>query len=411
MTVLVTCGHTRAGLATVRGLGHAGVAVAVGAPMRPALAMWSRYATTTVLLPDAAAEARRFAATVAEELVGRQAVGAFAATDAAIWALSRFRAALPESALAFLPPHDAVVFALDRSALRDRARALGVAAVPTWRIDTGADVEPVLLRLQREVATADGRLSALVRPIVPAIEREDGTRRVAAAIPVESIGATRRLLYEREDLVDSGCIIELRPPGDYLGYGAVCDRGEVVAEVFQERLRERDDLSGVSTLARTIPVDEAMRHAGRTLLRGLNYHGPCLIEFTRGSDGVVRLVNLMPRLWGSLGLAIRAGLDVPWLMLRVARGDAVPGAVARPGVVWRWVVGDVEVLAQRFGRLLSRVEGRGVIRRRAEGLRELFDIGDIWRSHADVFDLDDPLPSTLEIKQRLEEVRATRTPP
>jgi predicted ATP-grasp superfamily ATP-dependent carboligase len=411
MTVLVTCGHTRAGLATVRGLGRAGVAVAVGAPMRPALAMWSRYATTTLLLPDAAAEARRFAATVAEELVGRQAVGAFAATDAAIWALSRFRSALPASALAFLPPHDAVVFALDRSALRDRARALGVAAVPTWRIDAAADVEPVLLRLQREVASADGRLSALVRPIVPAIEREDGTRRVATAIPVESIGATRRLLYEREDLVDSGCIIELRPPGDYLGYGAVCDHGEVVAEVFQERLRERDDLSGVSTLARTIPVDDAMRHAGRTLLRGLNYHGPCLIEFTRGSDGVVRLVNLMPRLWGSLGLAIRAGLNVPWLMLRVARGDAVGGAVARPGVVWRWVVGDVEVLAQRFGRLLTRVEGRGVIRRRAEGLRELFDPGDIWRSHADVFDFDDPLPSTLEIKQRLEEVRATRTPP
>jgi hypothetical protein len=75
------------------------------------------------------------------------------------------------------------------------------------------------------------------------------------------------------------------------------------------------------------------------------------------------------------------------------------------------VVGDVEVLVQRFGRLLTRVEGRGVIRRRAEGLRELFDPGDIWRSHADVFDFDDPLPSTLEIKQRLEEVRATRNPP
>jgi predicted ATP-grasp superfamily ATP-dependent carboligase len=411
MTVLVTCGHTRAGLATVRGLGHADVAVAVGAPMRPALAMWSRYATTTLLLPDAAAEARRFATTVADELVGRQAVGAFASTDAAIWALSRFRHLLPEPARVFLPPHEVVVFALDRSALRDRARALGVAAVPTWRIDGPDDVEPVLLRLQREVANADGRLSALVRPIVPAIEREDGTRRVATAIPVESVGATRRLLYEREELVDSGCIIELRPPGDYLGYGAVCDRGEVVAEVFQERLRERDDLSGVSTLARTIPVDEGMRHAGRTLLRGLNHHGPCLIEFTRGSDGVVRLVNLIPRLWGSLGLAIRAGLNVPWLMLRVARGDAVAGAVARPGVVWRWVVGDLEVLAQRFGRLLTGVEGRGVIRRRAEGLRELFDDRDVWRAHTDVFDVDDPLPSALELKQHLEEVRAARTPP
>ncbi len=409
MTVLVTCGHTRAGLAAVRGLGRAGVAVAVAAPQRPALAMWSRYATTTLLLPDAAAEARRFAGAVADEVVGRHIDVAFAATDAALWALSRWRNDLPEQARAVLPPHDAVVVALDRSALRDRARALGVAAVPTRRIDGPDDVEPVLLRLQHEVATADGRMSALVRPIVPAIEREDGTRRVATAIPIESIGAMRRLMYEREELVDSGCIIELRPPGAYLGYGAVCRDGEVIAEVFQERLRERGDLSGVSTLARTIPVDDHVRAAAQTLLKGLHYNGPCLVECTRGEDGVVRVVNLIPRLWGSLGLALMAGVNVPWIVARLARGDDVaPGLVAKAGVTWRWVVGDLEVMAQRAGRLLSRVEGRGVIRRRAQSMAELFDIRDVWRARPDVLDRDDPLPSTLELKQRLDELRAGR---
>jgi predicted ATP-grasp superfamily ATP-dependent carboligase len=371
--------------------------------------MWSRYATTTLLLPDAAAEARRFAMAVADEVLGRHIDVAFAATDAALWALSRWRGDLPQQARALLPPHDAVVVALDRSALRDRARALGVAAVPTWRIDSADDVEPVLLRLQREVATADGRMSALVRPIVPAIEREDGTRRVATAVPVESVGTMRRLLYERQELVDSGCIIELRPPGAYLGYGAVCRDGEVIAEVFQERLRERGDLSGVSTLARTIDVDEDVRRAGKALLRGLHFNGPCLVEYTRGVDGVVRVVNVIPRVWGSLGLALMAGVNVPWIATRLARGDDVaPGLVARPGITWRWVVGDLEVMAQRAGRLLSRVEGRGVIRRRAQSFAELFDIREAWRARPDVLDLDDPLPSALELKQRLDELRASR---
>ncbi len=406
MTVLVTCGHTRAGLATVRGLGRAGVAVAVGAPHRPALAMWSRYATTTLLLPEAASEARRFASVVVEEVTGRAADGALASTDAAVWALSRWRHGLPHRALSMLPPHDAVVVALDRLALRDRARSLGVDCVPMIRIKGTADVEPALLQVQQEHATRDGRVAALVRPIVPAFEREDGTTRIVTAIPIDNVGALRRLLYERDDLV-SGCLIEPRPPGDYLGYGAVCRHGEVVAEIFQQRLRERGDLSGVSTLACTIPVDEDMRQAGRALLKGLKFNGPCLVEFTRGDDGAVRLVNLIPRLWGSLGLAALAGVNVPWLTLRVARGDdVVPGLVARPGHVWRWVVGDIEVLAQRLGRLVSRVEGRGVIRRRAESLRELLDVRDIWRARPDVFELDDPLPSTLELKQRLEEVRA-----
>lgn len=409
MTVLVTCGHTRAGLAAVRGLGRAGVAVAVAAPQRPALAMWSRYATTTLLLPDAASEAKRFAAAVADELSGRHADGALAATDAALWALSRWRSGLSANAQAFLPPHEAVVLSLDRSALRDRARTLGVAAVPTWRIDSPKDVEPVVLRLQQQVAGADGRLWALVRPMVPSVEREDGTRRVATAIPVESVGGMRRLLYDREDLVDGGCLIELRPPGDYLGYGAVCRDGQVIAEVFQERLRERGDLSGVSTFARTIPVDDAIRSAGRAILKGLKFNGPCLVEFTRGDDGAVRLVNVIPRLWGSLALSMHAGVNVPWLVTRLARGDDVePGHISRPGVVWRWVVGDLEVLAQRLGRLLSRVEGRGVIRRRAAGLRELLELRDLWRARPDVFELDDPLPSALELKQRLEEIRASQ---
>lgn len=385
------------------------MAVAVAAPQRPALAMWSRYATTTLLLPDAASEAKRFAAAVADELSGRHADGALAATDAALWALSRWRSGLTANAQAFLPPHEAVVLSLDRSALRDRARSLGVAAVPTWRIDSAKDVEPIVLRLQQQVAGADGRLWALVRPMVPSVEREDGTRRIATAIPVESVGSMRRLMYDREDLVDGGCLIELRPPGDYLGYGAVCRDGQVIAEVFQERLRERGDLSGVSTFARTIPVDDAIRSAGRAMLKGLKFNGPCLVEFTRGDDGAVRLVNVIPRLWGSLALSLHAGVNIPWLVTRLARGDDVePGQISRPGVVWRWVVGDLEVLAQRLGRLLSRVEGRGVIRRRAAGLRELLELRDLWRARPDVFEFDDPLPSALELKQRLEEIRATK---
>ena len=401
MTVLITCGQTRAGLSAVRGLGRAGVAVAVGAPTRPALAMWSRYATTTLLLPDAAQEARRFAAVVAEEMSGRNCDTALASTDGALWALSRWRDQLPETARAILPPHEAVVFALDRSALRDRARALTIPCVPALRIDRDADIEPVLLQLQREHARADGRLTALVRPLVPSVEREDGTHRVVTAVPIESIGALRRLLYDREDLVDGGCLIEPRPEGTYFGYGAVCKQGEVIAEVFQERLRERGDLSGVSTLARTIaPVDD-VRALGRNLLAGLQMNGPACVELFRGDDGVVRLVNVIPRLWGSLGLSSLAGINVALLAVKLARGETVqPGHVAQAGHTWRWVVGDFGVLTQRLGRLVGRVEGRGVIRRRAESLRELLDVRELWRARPDVFDVDDPLPATLEIQQR-----------
>jgi predicted ATP-grasp superfamily ATP-dependent carboligase len=403
MSVLVTCGDTRAGLAAIRGLGRAGVAVAVGAVHRPALGFWSRYATTTFLLPDAVHDARRFAAVVADEVAGRGIAAVLPATDAALWALSRWRASLPATARAILPPHDAVVFALDRTALHDRAQSLGVAVLPTQRIGHADEIEPVLRRLHEQQGT---RLNALVRPLVPWEEREDGSRRMAAALPVASLGALRRLLYEREDLVEAGCVIEPRPEGRYLGYGVVCRDGEVLAEIFQERLREQGGLSGVSTLAQTLPTDAAVRAAARPLLRALGFNGAALVELFVADDGVVRLVNLIPRLWGSLGLALQAGVNVPHLLLRLARGDVpAAGSVAAPGQRWRWTTGDLEALGRQATQLVARVEGRDVVRSRLAGLRALWSTSTTQPARADVFASDDPLPAALELQQHLRRSR------
>ncbi|MFZ9888912.1 MAG: hypothetical protein ACO3JL_15555, partial [Myxococcota bacterium] len=186
MTALITSGHTRAGLAAVRSLGRAGIACAVGAPMRPALAMWSRYATATLLFPDARRSARAFAAAVAEEAAGRAAVMVVAATDEELWALSRWREDLPESARRILPPHDAVARALDGSTLHDLARGLGVACLDAIRVDGATQVEPAL----REAAKRG--LPALVRSLLPWEEREDGTRRQAEQVPASTIAELRR---------------------------------------------------------------------------------------------------------------------------------------------------------------------------------------------------------------------------
>lgn len=405
MTALVTCGHTRAGLAAVRALGRGGIAVAVAAPSRPALGMWSRFATSTLLLPDAGTEARRFAETVADEAAGRRCHLVLGGTDNALWALSRWREALPSGARRVMPPHDAVARSLDRTALHDRARALGIASIQVLRVDVQDAVEPALRKLDRL-----GRVPVIVRPMVPWVEREDGSRRVSENIPVEDVADVRRLLYAREDLVRAGCLLEPRPPGRWLGYGAVCDGGKVLAEVFQERLRERGDLSGVSTLARTLAPDEEVRAASRALLESLSWQGPALVELFRGEDGVLRLVNVIGRLWGSVGLAIQAGINVPVLCEALARGGALPAVVqtAEAGHSWRWIVGDLDVMARRARRLLSRLEGKGVFRQRLASLRELLDLDDLLFARPDVFSADDPLPFVLEVEHRLDEVRRQR---
>lgn len=393
VTALITSGHTRAGLAAVRSLGRAGIAAAVGAPMRPALAMWSRYATATLLLPDAAKHARAFAEAVADEAAGRRAVLVLAATDEEIWALSRWRDQLPETARRVLPPHDAVARTLDRATLHDMARSLGIPCLETLRVDDRGSVEPAL----RQAAKMG--LPALVRPLLPWEEREDGSRRETERIRVSTIAGLRRLLYEREDLVEGGCLIEPRPTGRNLSYCTVCDDGVPVVELYRERLRERQMLSGVSTLSRTIGEHPTLRDMTRRLLRALNWQGPAMAEFLQLPTGELKLVSIVARLWGSVQLALDAGLDVPLLCYRIADGSPLPPMprVARAGVVLRWTVGDLQQLLGAVSGIGNGAPRTGLVSR----ARAIFDFASprgVVGVHGDVFDRGDPMPFVFEVQ-------------
>jgi hypothetical protein len=279
---------------------------------------------------------------------------------------------------------------------------LKIRCIETVKIDARQGVEPAL----RDLAGEDA-VPALVRPLVPWIEREDGSRRLAVSVPVETIGDLRRLLYTREDLVEGGCLIEPRPrSGRWLSYGVVCDQGEPFAEVFQERLRERKDLSGVSTLAATLPPDEEVRDVGRRLLSAMQWQGPAMVELQRSDAGELKLVSVVGRMWGSSQLAIQAGVNVPILCWKLAAGERLPQVpvVAAPGHRWWWPVGDVEVFYERLARLVSRLEGKGALRQRASALIDVLR-PQLAGATSDVLDKDDPLPFIHELQDRVNALR------
>ncbi len=48
------------------------------------------------------------------------------------------------------------------------------------------------------------------------------------------------------------------------------------------------------------------------------------------ADGTPRIMEMNPRFWGSLALALRAGVDFPWLLYQLAsvRPPAPPAPIA-----------------------------------------------------------------------------------
>lgn len=384
MTAISTCGFTRPSLAATRSLGRAGIPVAVAAPFRPALAMWSRFASDSFLVPHPELDAARFASSIAKELTSRYATCALPATDSALWSLSRWRDLLPVGAQRILPPHASVARALDFSALHDLAESVGVKCVSTIRVEPDESLSYVIKKAKKL------ELPFLIRPIIPWVEREDGTRTMINKRVVFTIAELEQLLRKGCELVLHGFLIESRPASTPMAYGAVCDNGVPFAEVCQVRLREEHPFAEVATAAQTITMDKKVRSISRVLLAALSWQGPAKIELVRLENGELRVVTIKGRLWGSVQLAINAGVDVPLLCYRLADGTAFLSRLvkARPNVQMKWTIGDLRQRLSSFFKGEKMGLKASLPHRQAQNLER----------YGDVMDWTDPMPFVYELQ-------------
>ena len=84
---------------------------------------------------------------------------------------------------------------------------------------------------------------------------------------------------------------------------------------------------------------------GLSLLKSLNWVGVGMVEFkVDPRDGIPKLMEVNPRFWGSLQLAIVSGIDFPYLILRMARKERFePILCYEVGKRCRWLLlGDIQ---------------------------------------------------------------------
>jgi predicted ATP-grasp superfamily ATP-dependent carboligase len=127
---------------------------------------------------------------------------------------------------------------------------------------------------------------------------------------------------------------------------ACYDRGRAVALFSHRRLRERPPWGGVSVLSESAPLCPQASASATALLDAIGWHGVAMVEFKRDDrDDTPRLMEINGRFWGSLQLAIDAGVDFPAMLLTLVEGGSFPPqAPYRLGVRNRWLWGDVDNL-------------------------------------------------------------------
>lgn len=384
--VLVTDGEQRAALASVRSLGRAGFDVRVCSARAHSLAGASRYARAHTRVPDALDDPSGFRGAV-EELIGRSQIDVLLpVTEQSLRALLPARFDQQGVKVPF-PSADVFRRISDKARLLEAAVALGL-AVPEQRVvSRPGDRQalsraslrfPLVVKPSRSVSETDGR------PVKLSVTYADHWAELDAQLAPLPLEAYPILLQQR-----------VVGPG--IGIFLLVWNGEVLATFAHRRLREKPPSGGVSVYRESVPAEPSLTAKAGELLRHFGWQGLAMVEFKL--DARTRtpfLMEVNARLWGSLQLAIDAGVDFPTLLVRAALDEhPAPVTSYRAGIRSRWWWGDVDHLIARLRHSKTALDLPPDAPSRWRAVRDFLTL---WRpgDRNEILRLDDPWPFVQE---------------
>jgi len=393
--VLVLDGETNPAVATVRSLSRSGYYVEVGATARWSKAGLSRYCRARFTYADPENNPQQFIADLLERIAKQSRALIMPMTDRTTLPISLHREQIVGAGgIVALAPHETILQAIDKESVRHLAQSIGIATPETFVVDSRVQARAIAERISYPVVLKSRFSQESCR---------DGRFRT-----------TQRARYAKQpdeflrmyEWLRHGCnsvLIQEFIAGVSAGYSALVSHGEVRADFAHLRLRDVNPIGSGSALRLSIQPSAALRHAGSSLLRALGWHGVAMVEFKIRSDGTPVLVEVNGRFWGSLALAIEAGVDFPVLTARMAQNMTFEGPPHyRTGLRCRWLLGDLLHLI-RVWRGKPR-EYPGDFPNRWRALAEFMT--PVRGTCHDNFRIDDPLPELGDWLQALRRVTA-----
>ena len=125
-----------------------------------------------------------------------------------------------------------------------------------------------------------------------------------------------------------------------------------------------------------------------------------MLEFKQDCrTGEVYLIEVNGRFWGSLQLAVEAGVDFPYLAYQLAVGErpTVPGGY-RIGVRNRWLLGDLDHLVARLRHSAEALDLQPTAPSRMQATIEFLKFVEPGLSY-EIISAEDPGPFAFELSE------------
>jgi predicted ATP-grasp superfamily ATP-dependent carboligase len=322
--VLVTDQHERSGLAVARSLHAAGFRVTAVAPRLNAPGLWSRAARRRQLVTPAAESADDFVHGLEQILRAHRHGLLIAVGDDSLAVISRQRARLEPLVTLGLPAAEVVERALDREVMASLAADAGFSPPPEIACSDGD---------QAVAAARSIGFPVLVKPWATVASHGSVTERRAS-----------RLARDESSVRDAArslgpSVVQAFLGGSIVSFAGVAAEGGLLAYVASRYLRTWPVQAGNASYSEVFAPSAELVGSVTAFVTALGWEGMFELELIERSDGY-RAIDFNPRPYGSLALALAAGVPLPAIWARHCLGLPPGVFTARAGVRYRWEDGD-----------------------------------------------------------------------
>ena len=312
-----------------RGLAADGfdVTVAASTPTWLAPACLSRSVSERLVVPSPLTTPEAFVDALERAVSGGSFSVLIPGADASLLRVSSGRARLEPHARLGLPAHGRVKRALDKSDLAATAVRHGLDPPLTVACADSAAALAVARDLEYPV---------LVKPLKTISDGVTPPQRFASIWAEDADDLLRAIAG-----FGGAGLVQRRDEGAVVSFAGVFAGGRLLGEAFSRYHRTWRPDAGNACYSETVAAPVGLRRQVVGLLEDLAWEGMFELELIESASDGWHAIDMNPRPYGSLALAIGAGANLPALWCRHLLGDDPDPVAAVPGVFYRWTDADL----------------------------------------------------------------------
>jgi predicted ATP-grasp superfamily ATP-dependent carboligase len=333
--ILLLDGYSTRTLACVRSWGKMGVEFVVGGETGSDMSLFSRYCKEKCVYTSPKRDIAKFVAEINGHSRRFDASHVFPTSEAAIMACSDREREL--TATPIIPTRSEIEAVFSKKKTLGIAEALGI-PVPRTLYLTDSD-------------TAALNNITLKFPVVVKSESSEVMDTGRTATSGKTFYARNQAELEKECqtrlALGQSVLLQEFIDGYGVGVSGLFAEGRPVALIGHRRIRESNPMGGPSALAETIAIEPRLLQSTTALLGEVGFTGPAMVEFkVDRHSGEAYLMEINGRFWGSVLLALAAGLELPYLYWKMLNGVEIreDEKQYKIGIRGRSLVGDTKCL-------------------------------------------------------------------